>query len=137
MSSKMSFVAFSGTADKLQALATMVSGAAAMEVETHVFLTFWGVMALRKDSAGKPLPLPTEYGEQGEQILEIMSQRGVTPFADLLRLSTAVGDVHIHACAMTTDLFNLEKDDLDDMVEDIIGVGSFIQLAEGGSVVFI
>ncbi len=137
MSSKMSFVAFSGTADKLQALATMVSGAAAMEVETHVFLTFWGIMALRKDAVDKPLPLPTEYGEQGKQILEIMEQRGVTPFAELLRLATSVGDVHIHACAMTVDLFNMGKDDLDDMVEDIIGVGTFIQLAEGGSVVFI
>jgi Uncharacterized conserved protein, COG2210 len=49
MAEKMSFVAFSGTADKLQALATMVSGAAAMGVETHVFLTFWGLNAFRKD----------------------------------------------------------------------------------------
>ncbi|MCL6105611.1 MAG: DsrE/DsrF/DrsH-like family protein [Actinobacteria bacterium] len=134
---KMSFILFSATADKLQAAATMISGAAAMDVETHVFITFWGLNAFRKDSITQPLPMPKEYGEMAEMMGKLMVEKGVDPWYELLRMAKDMGNVHVHACAMTADLLGLTKDDFDPMVEDVIGVGTFVQIAEGGSIVFI
>lgn len=137
MAQKMAFVLFSGTADKLQAAATMVSGAAAMGVETHVFLTFWGLNAFRKTMIDEPLPMSADYGDMGEMMGKLMMDKGVPPWSQVLRDAKDVGDVHVHACAMTLDLMELTQDDLDPMVEDVIGVASFIQLADGASVLFI
>ncbi|MCL4313725.1 MAG: DsrE/DsrF/DrsH-like family protein [Actinobacteria bacterium] len=137
MAEKMSFVAFSGTADKLQALATMVSGAAAMGVETHVFLTFWGLNAFRKELISTPMPISPEYGTAGEQVRDLMVKKGVQPWYEVLGMAKDIGDVKIHACAMTMDLMDLQQSDLDPMVDDVLGVGTFIGIAEGGSILFI
>lgn len=137
MSEKMSFIVFSGTADKLQAVATMVSGTAAMGVETHLFLTFWGLNAFRKDMIDQPLPMSADAGEMGEMMGKLMVEKGVRPWHETLRDSIDIGDVHVHACAMTMDLMEMPKEALDDMVEDVIGVATFVELSSGGSVVFI
>ena len=43
-----------------------------------------------------------------------------------------MGNVKIYACGMTADLFGLSKDDFEDVVDDIIGVGEFVDLASAG-----
>ncbi|MBK9181131.1 MAG: DsrE/DsrF/DrsH-like family protein [Acidimicrobiales bacterium] len=137
MAEKMSFIVFSGSADKLQAAATMVSGAAAMGVETHLFLTFWGLNAFRKDMVGQPLPMSSEAGDMAEMMGKLMMEKGVPPWSSVLADAIDIGDVHVHACAMTMDLMDMPKEALVDVVEDVIGVGRFIELSAGGSVVFI
>lgn len=137
MAKKMSLVVFSGTADRLQAAATIAAGAAAMGVETHIFLTFWGLTALRASELGNPRPLPAEYGAQAEALRTLMQEKNVPPWHEILRQASEIGDVHVHACAMTADLMGISKEDLDPMVEDVIGVGRFIELADDGQVLFI
>ncbi len=137
MNRKMAVVLFSGTADKLQAAATMVSGAAAMGVETHIFLTFWGLNAFRKDRAGQPLPMSADYGQEGENVAKLMQEKQVPSWRDVLDMAAEVGDVHVHACAMTLDLMDLTQDDLLPMVEDVIGVATFTGLSEGAQLLFI
>ncbi|MEO6742254.1 MAG: DsrE/DsrF/DrsH-like family protein, partial [Chthoniobacteraceae bacterium] len=41
---KVSIVLFSGTTDKLMAASVIASGAAAMQKQVTIFLTFWGLM---------------------------------------------------------------------------------------------
>ncbi len=134
---KMSIVLFSGTADRLQAAATMVSGAAAMGVETHLFLTFWGLNALRKDMASKTLPMSADYGQDAENMAKLMHDKGAPGWRDVLGMAREVGDVRVHACAHTLDLMELTLDDLDPMVEDVIGVATFVSQAGDGQVLFI
>ncbi len=134
---KMSIVLFSGTGDKLQAAATMASGAAAMGVETHVFLTFWGLNALRKDMAGKVLPMSADYGQDGENMAKLMQEKGAHSWYDVFGMARDVGDVHFHACSHTMDLMDLTLDDMDPMVEDVIGVATFVSNAGDGQILFI
>lgn len=134
---KLTLVLFSGTADRLQAAATMASGAAAMGVETHVFLTFWGLNAFRKSTINEPLPISPEYGEMTEMMGKLMVEKGVTPWPEVLRTAKDIGEVHVHACAMTADLMDLTLEDFDPMVDDVIGVAKFIELSEGGQMLFI
>lgn len=134
---KMSIVLFSGTADRLQAAATMASGAAAMGAETHLFLTFWGLNALRKDMAGVALPMSADYGQDAQNMAKLMQEKGAPGWHEVLEMARDVGDVHVHACAHTLDLMDLTLDDLDPMVEDVIGVAAFVGQAGDGQVLFI
>ena len=51
---KFSIVLFSGTVDKLVAAVTLATGAAVMGKEVNIFLTYWGVVAFRAGTTGKP-----------------------------------------------------------------------------------
>jgi peroxiredoxin family protein len=137
MADTMALVLSSETADKLQAAATMASGAAAMGVETHLFLTFWGLHAFRRSVIGTQLPMSAGYGETAEQMGKLMRDKGVAPWHEVLRDAKDVGDVRFHACAMTADLMDLTEDDLDPMVDDVIGVATFVELSAGARTLFI
>ncbi len=137
MANKMAVVLFSGTADKLQAAATMVSGAAAMGVETHVFLTFWGLNAFRKDMIGRRLPMSADYGQDAENMGKLMVEKKVPGWHEVMGMAKDIGDVEIHACSMTLDLLGIGIEDLDPMVKDVIGVATFVGMTEGASVLFI
>jgi peroxiredoxin family protein len=43
---------------------------------------------------------------------------------------------HLWACKMSVDMMGLDKDDMIDAVEDIISATDFIELSEGGQVIF-
>ena len=53
---KLSIIAFSGDYDKLTAVFTLGTGAAAVGYEVNIFFTFWGLDAIRRDV---PLSVPT------------------------------------------------------------------------------
>lgn len=137
MTEKLAVVLFSGTADKLQAAATMVSGAVAMGVETHLFLTFWGEMAFTKEQINEPKPISPEYGAMGEKMGQLMQEKGMPVWHQVLRDLKDLGDLHIHACSMTLDMLGMDQDDLDPMVDDVIGVATFTGITEGAKTLFI
>ena len=45
---KLSIIAFSGDFDKLTAVFTLGTGAAAVGYEVNIFFTFWGLDAIKK-----------------------------------------------------------------------------------------
>jgi peroxiredoxin family protein len=52
----------------------------------------------------------------------------------MLRKAKEMGNVRVHACAMTLDLMGLKKEDLDPMVDDVVGVGEFVSEAKEGEI---
>ena len=58
---KLSIIAFSGDFDKLTAVFTLATGAAAVGYEVNLFFTFWGLDAIKREQGrafvgGKWLP---------------------------------------------------------------------------------
>ena len=54
---KMAIIVHSGSLDKLYPVLMLSSAGGAMDVETHLFFTFWGLNAIKKgglESAGLP-----------------------------------------------------------------------------------
>ncbi|MGE5591720.1 MAG: DsrE/DsrF/DrsH-like family protein [Bacillota bacterium] len=133
---KLSLVVFSGTADKLYPVAIMASGAVALGQRVDIFLTFWGLMSFRK---GMPQnqQVSRDYEAMGPEMMRIMKEKNVPSWMDTLRTAKEIGDVRVHACAMTMDLFDLKQDDLEDVVDDITGVAEFLTEAQGGITLFI
>ncbi|MHB8295781.1 MAG: DsrE/DsrF/DrsH-like family protein [Acidimicrobiales bacterium] len=134
---KLSIIMFSGTADRMQAVASLVAGAVASGVETHLLLKSWGLNAFRKAVAGEPLPMPEHGGHETVLLDRIMERNGTAAWEELLRSSLESGGLHIHACAETIEMMLLRKEDLDPLVGDVIDAAGFIELSRGGQLIFI
>ena len=78
-----------------------------------------------------------EAGSEGASILARAAEAGkVVHWADLLEQAKDIGEMGIHACSLSMDLFGITADDLDPLVDDVEGIASFMAEATG-PVVFI
>jgi len=48
-----------------------------------------------------------------------------------------VGEVKVFACSTTMEFFGMKKEDLADFVDEVVGVATFLDRAEGGITLFI
>ncbi len=134
---KFSIVLFSGTVDKLVAAATLVSGAAAMDKEVTLFLTFWGVVAFRKDDWKTNKRFSKDFEDYAGPAMEMMKAKNVPPWMETLQTAMEIGNVTIKACSATMELFNIKLEDLEPVVSEVTGVATFVEDAEGGTTLFI
>jgi peroxiredoxin family protein len=126
--STLSLVLFSGTDDKLNAAAVLAVGAAAMGRKVNVFLQYWALDAFRADRIHKDHGVAPEAGPEG---LEAMGRHGGQHWSEILRQAKDVGDVGIHACSLSMEMFGLQVEDLDPLVDDQKGVASFFEDVDG------
>ena len=128
-----SLVLFSGTDDRLNAAAVLTAGAAAMGRRVNVFLQYWALDAFRVDRIHKDHGVAPEAGTEG---LEAYQRHGGMHWSEIFRQAKAVGDVGIHACSLSMEMFGIDVDELDPLVDDQEGVASFF-LDVDGPVTFI
>jgi len=134
MVEKMSMIVFSGTVDKLYPVGILASGAVAMGMDVEIFITFWGLNAFRKDQIKQNMKISKDFEEMGEAMMKMMQAKNVPSWYDILKQAKSVGNVKIHACSMTMDLMGMTKEHLDDIVDDVVGVGSFIDIAKDSKI---
>ena len=60
-----------------------------------------------------------------------MQAQGKTHWSELFAQAKDLGEVQIHACADSMEMFGITKDDLDPMVDGVWGVASFFMEADG------
>jgi len=126
--STFSMVLFSGTDDKLNAAAVLTAGAAAMGRKVNVFLQYWALDAFRTDRITKDHGVAPEAGPDGAQMLQ---RHGGQHWSEILRQAKSIGDVGIHACSLSMEMFGITVDDLDPLVDDQTGVASFFMEVDG------
>ncbi len=127
---KISIIVFSGTVDKLMPVGVLASAAAALGYDVEIFATFWGLMAFRKDMAEKNTKISKEFEEMGEMMFKIMKEKNVPSWLNLLRQAKEMGNVKIYACAQTFDMFGMKKEDLVDIVDEVVGAGEYLEKAK-------
>ncbi len=133
---RMCMTVFNGTVDKLYPVSIIASGAVMNDMRVDIFLTFWGLMAFRKEAIRTNTDVSADYADMAGEMLDVMQKKNVAHWYDTLVQAKEIGDIHIHACAMTADLFELSKEDLDPIVDDIIGVGEFVDMANGATTLY-
>lgn len=137
MDDSINFVAFSGTDDKLQALAVMAAGAAALGKPVNVFLQYWALDAFTKAKIDRDHGLSAEAGAEGRAKVDALAKAGQASWADTLRMAKELGQLDIQACSLSMDLLGLEESDLDPLVDGTEGVTAFYLNAGDGQIVFI
>ena len=126
--STFSMVLFSGTDDKLNAAAVLIAGAAAMGRKVDVFLQYWALDAFRTDRITKDHGVAPEAGPEGAELLQ---RHGGQHWSDILRQAKSIGEVAIHACSLSMEMFGITVDDLDPLVDDQSGVVTFFMEVDG------
>jgi peroxiredoxin family protein len=136
MAERLSMIVFSGTVDKLFPVAILASGAVAMEQQVDIFLTFWGLEAFRKGAPQQNMRMSKDFEDKGKAMMALMMEKKVPSWYETLKKAKELGNgnVHVHACAMTMDLFGLKQTDLDPIVDDVVGAAEFVEEAQKGKI---
>ena len=134
MSQKLSMVLFSGTVDKLMAASVIASGAVAMNMDVDIFATFYGLNSLRKEVVGTNMKFSKDFEEMSGPMVQLMQQKHMPSWYETLMKAKQTGNVKVHACTMTADMFGLKREDFDPIVDDMCGVGTYIENAQKADV---
>jgi len=148
---KLALICSKGSLDMAYPGLVLANAALGEGIETHVFFTFWGfeiinkaTMAELKFSAlGNPaahmpnlvMGLPGMTALSTKMMRKQIADLDVPEVPEFLDLITAAGG-HLWACRMSADMMKLAEEDLYDGVEGIISASDFIELSEGGQIVF-
>jgi peroxiredoxin family protein len=150
--SKLSIVLSKGTLDMVYPAFIIATTAAAMGMEVNMFFTFWGMNVISKrhvnylklSPVGNPaLPMPNIIGVLPgmtsivtNMIKKRISNVKLPSIPELIKTAKESG-VKLYACSTTMDVMGVRKEDLIPEVDEIVGAATFLQLSEGGQIIFI
>jgi len=125
---KLAIIVEGGTLDKLYCTFILGSTAAAMDMETHLYFTFWGLNMLAKGAMEKA-GLPATYKHLEEQMKRNLAKmKYPTPYEMLKRLKQS-GMLKIYACSPSMEMFGIKKENLIPEVDEIAGAATFLEVA--------
>ncbi len=134
MGNKVSIIIFSGTTDKLMAAGVLSQAYAAMGSDLEIFVTFWGLLNFTKGE--KKMMMPKDFEQMGPMFAQSMKAHNVASWYDMLKEAKEFG-AKIYACSMTCDLLGISREQLDPIIDDVVGAASFVANSEGAQVLFI
>jgi len=155
---KMCFIASKGTLDMVYPSLVMANAALGEGVETHIFFTFWGMDIINKATQddlqftwlgntamhppGKKMHMPQGLaglpgmtGIATKMMKKQIADLDVPEVPEFVQMIADAGG-HLWACKMSADMMGLEIDDFVEGVEGIITATDFIELCDGGQVIF-
>ena len=118
MTNKVSVMVLSGSVERLQMAAMVASVAAVSGSEVRVFFSMNALLHFVKDKA----PQPTAEGEMGKRLL----REDAVTFKNLFQQAAELGEAKLYPCSMVMDVFGLAQHDLDDSLEEALGLTRFL-----------
>jgi len=148
---KVSIIVSQGSLEGVYPPLIMANGARAEGIEANLFFTFFGLDAIHRKrfdhvklaTVGNPgLHLATWLGAipgmsavMTHYLSRKMDALDIPPIPEFIEMIADTG-AGIYACKASVDLFELDKDDLVEQVQDIITVGEFYEHAAGGQIIY-
>jgi len=125
---KLAIVVQSGTLDKLYCTFILASTAVAMDMEAHLYFTFWGLNTLVKEAMEKA-GLSVTYKHLEKQMRKNLERmKYPRPYEMLKRLKQS-GLLKIYACSPSMEMFGVKREDLVPEVDEIAGAAAFLEVA--------
>ncbi len=125
---KLVIIAHGGTIDRLYSVFILASAASAMDMEVHLYFTFWGLQMLVKGALEK-VELPATYKQLEGQLKSSLREMKYPSIYDMLKMAKASGSMKIYACSPTMKMFGVKEEDLIPEVDQIAGAATFLDLA--------
>jgi peroxiredoxin family protein len=148
---KVAIVVSKGSLEGVYPALIMANGARMEGIEAHLFFTFFGLDAIRRDryahlkvaTVGNPgMHMPTLVGAlpgfsavATKMMQRQMEKLDIPPVREFVEM---IGDsgAGLFACKASVDMFGLTLADFVPQVHDVISVGEFYELAAGGQIIF-
>lgn len=142
---RLAIIAAHGTMDLAYPPFILATAAAAMEMESAIFFTFYGLNILKKGhidelqvaplaNPAMPMPVPNMVGVlpgmtamATTMMKGMMEKANVAKLSELLDMSIEMG-VRLIACQMTMDVMGIKREDLITDIE-IGGAATFLEFA--------
>jgi peroxiredoxin family protein len=125
---KLAIIVQGGTLDKLYCVFILASTAAAMDMELHLYFTFWGLNMLVKGAMEKAGLLATYKHLEEQMKRNLARMKYPTPYEMLKRLKQS-GMLKIYACSPSMEMFGIKREDLIPEVDEIAGAATFLEVA--------
>ena len=148
---KVSIIVAKGGLDEVYPAFIMASGARQSGIKTLMFFTFYALNAVSEDkvdhlhvnlagNAANPIPtlvagLPGMETLAAKMMSKKMKELDIPGPREMIQTLDESG-VDIYACLLAMEMFGLEKKDLIPQVRDVLTVGEFYDLSEGGQLIF-
>ena len=149
---KLSIIVSKGSLDMAYPGLVLANAARMMGIEADLFFTFWGMDIISKKKVDhlKVTPvgntamhmpqmvgvLPGVSSMATSMMMKEIEKLDMPPIHEFLEMVHDAG-AGIYACQMASDMMHLEKDDLIDEVDEIIGAMDFLEKSEGAQMLFI
>lgn len=154
---KLVIIASSGDLDMAWAQMLIATAGAAMEMETTIFFTFWGLFSLVRDDVritgdnwmqkmvtaiDRPGARHLKLGKMNfvgagpAMMKKLAKEHSVASPAELLRMAVEMG-VSLVPCQMTMDLMGLKREDMIDGVGEPMGAAAMLLEAQDAVTFFI
>jgi peroxiredoxin family protein len=149
---KLAIICSKGSLDMAYPGLVLANAARMMGIEADLFFTFWGMDVIDKSKidhlhvtpVGNPamhMPqmvgvLPGVSGMATSMMMKELEKLDMPPVHEFLTMIHDAG-AGIYACRMASEMMHLEKEDLVEEVDDIIGAMEFLEKAEGAQLLFI
>jgi peroxiredoxin family protein len=130
---KLAIIVHSGTLDRLLCAFILGSTATAMDMEVHLYFTFWGLTMLKKGALEKA-GLPATYKHMEEQMKKKLEEMNYPTPYEMLKRMKASGLLKLYACSPTMEMFGVKKEDLIPEVDQIAGAAAFLDLASDADI---
>lgn len=133
---KISMIVFSGTDDRLIPVGVIAQAAAALGYEVNIFITGWAMLKVLKKPT-QPV-WPKEFEHMVPALQEGMARVKAPSWVDMVKQGKQMGKVKVYVCSLMAEVMGLKKEDFDlSIVDDVVGVTTFLEVAKGGQVLFI
>ncbi|MDE1862203.1 MAG: DsrE/DsrF/DrsH-like family protein [Thaumarchaeota archaeon] len=129
---------FSGTADKFIPLGVISQTAANLGIPVSIFVTGWALAGFLKDGQKNVNRMPSEFADMVPMLQKGLQDIKAPSWYEMLKSAKEIGSVKIYACSLMTEVYKIKtKEQLDGIVDDIVGAASFMQQSGGGQIIFI
>jgi len=152
---KLSIIASKGSLDMAYPPLILANAGRMAGVEVNLFFTFWGLDIITKKKmdhlnvsvVGNPsmhpsFHIPTLVGVipgmsamASWMMRKEIAKLDFPPVGEFIELLTDAG-AHLYGCKMSMDMMKLTKADLVDGAE-VLGAMEFIEMSEGGQIIFV
>ncbi len=129
MADKLSIMLYSGTVDKLIPVGIISTGAVTMDMDVDIFVTFYGIHAFSKNAIKTNEQFSKDFEQMAPMIKQKLREKKVPTWYAMLAEAKKSGHVKIHACSTACDLLDVKKQDLDPIVDDVVGIGNYLSAA--------
>ncbi|MBS7645259.1 DsrE/DsrF/DrsH-like family protein [Candidatus Bathyarchaeota archaeon] len=129
---KLSIIISSDKLDKLYPAAILASTAAAMDWRAELFFTFWGLFALKKGY--EPKNVSGDYSQYEDAIIGSVESGSLPSWRSLMENAKKTGKVRMYACSTTLNTFGMKREDLEELVDEIVGAATFLSKARDADV---
>lgn len=134
----ISFIMFSGTADKFIPLGVMTQSAVNLGMPVSIFATGWATMAFTRGGPEKVVRMPKEFEDMAPVLVQGLKDIKAPSWYEMLKESKEAGDVKIYVCSLMAQALKIDtKNGMDPIVDDVVGAAAFLQMSEGNDRILI